>query len=434
MGRPCRRDGWMAPRCWRGFAKGSSSSRSPRARSHAAWARGGPRWTTFAASVAKVCSTPPGRLTNTAGCRSSGGRPCEFEMPVIDGIRSWGATAARAPRRVRGPAAARAEEIVIDRQARSPAPGSGEVEESSDGSGLVASFHGRGGEDRRQRGGAPRHPRGTSGEGELEATVRTGIVAGLPKRERALIERTYFEGQKLEQVAPARPWASPGLGRVASTTAQSRESRASFASTKASTQEAGGGSARRSAPRASAPGAPPMRARWGAATRSRSRMGAGGSPRIALRRGAGPLVRGAAVGRVRRARDVPTRRRGRRGGARGRRPRRPRDGRVDRAVRLRRHEGPERCSMRPRRGVRRLRRFPAGRRRGAGRRRRGRRFGNRRRFAASASDPWASARESREQDADLRMQWFVQRRSEHYDEAVSLYGGLSCSATSSGLT
>ena len=129
---------------------------------------------------------------------------------VIDGIRSWGATAARAPRRLRGPAAARAEETVTDRQAGSPAPGVSEFEESSDGSRLVASptevAVGIGDSVEAH----PVTPEDLLVKAQLEATVRA-IVAGLPKRERALIERTYFEGQKLEQVAASmgvtRAWA-----------------------------------------------------------------------------------------------------------------------------------------------------------------------------------------------------------------------------------
>jgi RNA polymerase sigma factor for flagellar operon FliA len=129
---------------------------------------------------------------------------------VIDGIRSWGATAARAPRRLRGPAAAGSEETAIDWQAGSPAPGSSEFEESSDGSRLVASptdvAVGIGDSVEAH----PVTPEDLLVKAQYEWTVRA-IVAGLPKRERALIERTYFEGQKLEQAAASmgvtRPWA-----------------------------------------------------------------------------------------------------------------------------------------------------------------------------------------------------------------------------------
>lgn len=126
---------------------------------------------------------------------------------VIDGIRSWGATAARARRRLRRLAVAGSDETL---QAGSPAPGASEFEESTDGLRLVASPTevpvgiGDGLEAH------PVTPEELLVKAQLESTVRT-IVAGLPKRERALIERTYFEGQKLEQAAASmgvtRPWA-----------------------------------------------------------------------------------------------------------------------------------------------------------------------------------------------------------------------------------
>jgi RNA polymerase sigma factor for flagellar operon FliA len=129
---------------------------------------------------------------------------------MIDGVRSWGAIPSRARRRLRGLAAVGSEESRIHRQAGSPVPEASEFEESSDGSPHMASptdvpiTIG----DRLEA--LPVTPEDVLVKAQLESTVRT-LVASLPKRERALIERIYFQGQGLEQAAASlgvtRSWA-----------------------------------------------------------------------------------------------------------------------------------------------------------------------------------------------------------------------------------
>jgi RNA polymerase sigma factor for flagellar operon FliA len=129
---------------------------------------------------------------------------------MLDGVRRWGAIPARERRRLRGLAVAGSGERLIDPQGGSRAPGASEFEERSDGSRLVASPTdvpvgiGEGLE------AYPVTPEDLLVKAQLEWAVRT-IVAGLPERERALIERTYFQGEKLEQAATSmgvsRSWA-----------------------------------------------------------------------------------------------------------------------------------------------------------------------------------------------------------------------------------
>jgi len=129
---------------------------------------------------------------------------------MIDGVRSWGAMPARARRRLRGLAATGSEETLVARHAGSPAAVASEFEESTDGLRLVASPA----EMPVAIGDSVEAQLVTPEEllvkAQLEAIVRA-IVAGLPKRERALIERTYFQGQTIEQVAASmgvtRAWA-----------------------------------------------------------------------------------------------------------------------------------------------------------------------------------------------------------------------------------
>jgi RNA polymerase sigma factor for flagellar operon FliA len=129
---------------------------------------------------------------------------------MIDGVRSWGAIPARARRTLRGLTAAGSDESRSNPQAGSQEPGASEFEQSSDGSPPAANPPDVPVEIGDALEAQPITPEELLAKAQLESTVRT-IVAGLPKRERALIERAYFQGQKLEHAAASmgvtRSWA-----------------------------------------------------------------------------------------------------------------------------------------------------------------------------------------------------------------------------------
>jgi RNA polymerase sigma factor for flagellar operon FliA len=116
---------------------------------------------------------------------------------IIDGMRSWGSTHARARSAPRDLSAAASDVRPSD------------VEEILDGS-LAAGSAGAAAGIVDGWEGPSASPEELLVKAERESTVRN-LVALLPNRERALIERTYFEGQPLEQAAAAmgvtRAWA-----------------------------------------------------------------------------------------------------------------------------------------------------------------------------------------------------------------------------------
>ena len=116
---------------------------------------------------------------------------------IIDGMRSWGSSRARARSTPSGPAAAGSdarpsdvEEIFDESRAAGPTAAAAAIVDGWEGPSAT--------------------PEELLVKAEREATVRS-LVARLPNRERALIERTYFQGERLEQAAAAmgvtRGWA-----------------------------------------------------------------------------------------------------------------------------------------------------------------------------------------------------------------------------------
>src|ERR1035438_8382910 len=108
---------------------------------------------------------------------------------IIDGIRSWGSVRARARSAPRDTSAAGSDARPSD------------VEGAFDGS-LAAGATGAAAGIVDGWEGPSATPEELLVKAERESTVRS-LVAHLPNRERALIERTYFEGQMLEQAAEA---------------------------------------------------------------------------------------------------------------------------------------------------------------------------------------------------------------------------------------
>jgi RNA polymerase sigma factor for flagellar operon FliA len=132
---------------------------------------------------------------------------------MIDGVRRWGAIPARARQRLRGLEVADSAESATDKQ--DPANGQ-RTSESSDfsRSALLAarpSDMPLGTGDGNGLDGIGVTPEDLLAKAQLASLVRE-IVAELPSRERALIERSYFNGQTIEQAAASmgvsRSWAS----------------------------------------------------------------------------------------------------------------------------------------------------------------------------------------------------------------------------------
>jgi RNA polymerase sigma factor FliA len=116
---------------------------------------------------------------------------------IIDGMRSWGSSRARARSAPRDLSAAASDARPSD--AEEIFDGSLGAGPASAAAGIVDGWE-----------GPSASPEELLVKAEREATVRS-LVALLPNRERALIERTYFEGQPLERAAAAmgvtRAWA-----------------------------------------------------------------------------------------------------------------------------------------------------------------------------------------------------------------------------------
>ena len=127
---------------------------------------------------------------------------------MIDGVRRWGAIPARARARLRGLEAADSAKSANDNQDQANGDG------TSESSALLAARPGDmpvGTGEGDGMNGLGVTPEDLLAKAQLASLVRE-IVAKLPNRERALIERSYFNGQTIDQAAASmgvsRSWAS----------------------------------------------------------------------------------------------------------------------------------------------------------------------------------------------------------------------------------
>jgi len=121
---------------------------------------------------------------------------------IIDGVRRWGPLPAKARRELQA------------LEAADSMPNGSDASESSDsGAGIGPStrdLRGGVGSDVERLGGSGPSPEDAMARAQFASLVRE-IVASLPARERELVERSYFNGQTLEQAAASmgvtRAWA-----------------------------------------------------------------------------------------------------------------------------------------------------------------------------------------------------------------------------------
>jgi RNA polymerase sigma factor for flagellar operon FliA len=123
---------------------------------------------------------------------------------MIDGVRRWGPMPARMRRELRALESADVVLSASDKEGQVNGQGMSESSDSSTGAPLGASHSdmrvGMAERDGAGLNGLGATPEDTVAKAQLASIVRE-IVAKLPNRERELVERSYYNGQTLEQAA-----------------------------------------------------------------------------------------------------------------------------------------------------------------------------------------------------------------------------------------